>query len=425
MSADKESSTKRIEWSNIPNDGLLDTFANLNNLDSQSIRMTSPGVLLLPNNQFLGDESRNKNLFAHTTKEILFKFKENGLEAGLYNDDKEKCELVLKSADIILPILLFLGTAPASVGLSILANWIYDRWIKSGGKQRTSISVEYAEISPERKIIRWKRIVGPVDEVKRLLNEESEALEKKGKNRSEVPIHDPIKQSDESWWINQCKESAKLAIKEANEIILEAENAINNNKREVAENLYRQSLMKIREAVLWEPEETDYSKYLHDVGHTIHDVIGCQLEFKDSCYWVTCPVLLAHSKGGFSIGGTGKSLCSICGENMLDCAHIKGNIYDKVRARFLYDICNICGQKKCEHQEGELFNGVRAFAYVAEMNINHISYVKNPANPLCVVHSYSIPEIDIIEMLPNDERDHFNYGQTVINCHHCEVCRQI
>lgn len=424
MTENNLSKNSLAKWQDVPNDGSLDTFAKLTKLGSQSLRLTEPGVAILPNNAILAEVSRDENLFTHTTKDVLVAMQDGGVQAHLYDDGREKRELILKSADVILPILFFLGGAVASVCLSILANWIYDRWIKIDAKQPPSIRAEYAEIDRNGAVIRWRRIEGPVSDVQRLLSEESQVLAKQdSSNRTVVSTTVHEKALEESWWASHCKNSADTALVTAKDLIQKAEEAINSKKMDVAETFFRRGLVNIREALLWEPEEKAHSKYLHDVGRRIHNIFGCQLKFKDGLYWVTCPVILSHSKGGFSIGGSGKAICSICGKNIFDCPHVKGRTYDSVMAKRHHDICNICRQRECEHKEGETYNGVQAFALLVELNLDHVSFVQNPANPLCVFHSYSVPKSDLLEMLPEDERDRIIYGKTIINCHHCLVCK--
>jgi hypothetical protein len=417
----KNSLTK---WQDVPNDGSLDTFAKLTYLSSKPLRLTEPGVIILPHNAILAEMSRDKNLFTQTTKDILAVLQDRGVQAHLYDDGREKHELILDSADIILPILLFLGKATASIGLGILASWIYDRWIKTDTKRPPSIRAEYVEIDQHRSVVRWRRIEGPVTEVQRLLYEESQVLAKQDSaNRIETSTTIHEKAPEQSWWVRHCKNSADAALAAAKDLIQKAEETIDYKKMDVAETLYRHSLVKIREALLWEPEKKSHSKYLHNVGRRIHDIFGCQLEFKDGLYWVTCPVMLSHSRGGFSIGGSGKTICSICGNDIFDCPHVKGHTYDGVVAKRRHNICNICWQRKCNHKEGEIYNGVQAFAIVTELNVEHVSFVQNPANPLCVVHGYSLPKSDLLQMLPEDERNRVIYGKTIIHCYHCLICK--
>lgn len=426
MTKDNLPKNSSAKWQDIPNSGSLDDFAKLTHLNSQSLKLTESDVLILPNNTKLSETANDKNLFAQTTKDILVALQNKKVEARLYEDGREKRELVLKSKDVILPILLFLKESAISVSLGILASWIYDRWIKTGVKQPPSIRVEYAEIDQSRSIIRWRKIEGPVVEVQQLLSAESNAIGKQdlaSEIETSVAVHE--NDSSESQWDSQCKDSADAALAVAKDLIQQAENAINDKKMDVAEMLFRRSLEKIREALLWKPEEKTYSKYLHDIGRRIHDTFLCQLNFKDGLYWITCPVVLSHSKGGFSVGGSGKSICSICNKDVLECAHIKGHFYDNVVANRFHGICNICGQRECKHKEGEVYNGIQAFAVVTDLNLDHISFVQNPSNPLCVIQRYSVSKSELIEMLPEDEWNLVVYGETRISCHHCLICSGI
>ena len=423
MTQDNLPKKSLAKWQDIPNDSSLDTFAKLTYVSPDKLRLTEPGVVILPNNAMLAEVSKDKNLFTQTTKDVLVALRDGGVQARLYDDGREKRELVLDSADVILPILLFLGKAAVSLGLGILASWIYDRWIKTDAKQPPSVRVEYVEIDEHGTVVRWRRIEGPVLEIQHLLSEEARILAKQdsaNKAESFTIVHE--KETGESWWASHCKNSAHAALVVARDLIQEAEEAIGRKKIDVAETLYRRSLVKIREALLWEPGEKSHGKYLHDVGRQIHDIFGCQVEFKDGLYWVMCPVMLSHSRGGFSIGGSGKAVCSICGKDIFDCPHVKGQTYDGVVARRHHNTCNICGQRECNHKEGEAYNAVRAFAIVTELNLDHVSFVQNPANPLCVVYRYSVPKSDLLEMLPQDERDRVIYGETIIHCHHCLIC---
>ena len=227
---------------------------------------------------------------------------------------------------------------------------------------------------------------------------------------------------NESWWDTHRKNLAQLALTAAKELIQEAETAICQKRMDVAEDFYKKSLVKIREALLWEPEENAYSKYLHEVGRRVHDIFRCELEFEDGMYMVTCPVMLSHCTLGFSIGGSAKSICSICGKNVFDCPHVKGQSYDDVLAKRYQGICNICGQKECEHKEGERYDEVRAFAMIREFDLDHISIVDTPANPLCVIQSFSLLKSEILERLPKTSRDQFVYGKTIVYCNHCLIC---
>ena len=162
------------------------------------------------------------------------------------------------------------------------------------------------------------------------------------------------------------------------------------------------------------------------MGRRVHAEFGCRLSFKDGEYWVTCPVMLSHDKLGFSIGGSGKSVCSICGEDTFACSHVSGRLYDGVPAKHAYGICNICGEQKgCSHKEGEIYNAVRAISIVVDLRLDHVALVDNPANPLAVVHAHTLAESDILKWLSEAERIRFVHGKTVVHCHHCSMCSGI
>jgi len=220
------------------------------------------------------------------------------------------------------------------------------------------------------------------------------------------------------------KIKANKAISDANILLAEAEDKLKEGKKSESEKLFRKSLKKIREAILWKPENNDYRKFIHSIGLKIHDLFGCIIEPHQGRYMIICPVMLSHIKGGFSIGGFGTTICSICGENILNCEHVKGETYNGIIAKRHHGICNVCGKEKCEHQDGNTYDNVTVFGLITNMTIDHISLVENPANPLCAIEMIGLPKSDILESLSENERKTFIYGETVINCHHCKVCSE-
>jgi len=106
----------------------------------------------------------------------------------------------------------------------------------------------------------------------------------------------------------------------------------------------------------------------------------------------------------------------------IDKSSLKGKKYDNVVAFRNDGMCNICGKRECSHDEGETYNGVQAFGIVVEMSLDHISFVDKPANPLCVVESYSVSENEMLLSLPEEQRAEIIHGETPIYCRHCLVC---
>jgi hypothetical protein len=221
---------------------------------------------------------------------------------------------------------------------------------------------------------------------------------------------------------SRSQEEAQERRKEAQALIGEAKVALAAGKTSVAESLCRGSLQKLREAYLFEPTNPLHREDLHKVGRMVHDTFGCVLEFREGSYRVTCPVLLSHSKAGFSIGGSAKVICSVCGQDNLTCPHVKGRKYDGVVANRWLGYCSVCLKKDCGHAEGQVYDDIEACGIVTEIDLDHVALVRNPSNPLCVVTEYSLTNADLLEMLPEKGRDSFVYGETVVECHHCRVC---
>lgn len=194
-------------------------------------------------------------------------------------------------------------------------------------------------------------------------------------------------------------------------------------RSEEAESLLRSALANMRRAYLWDHRNPRDFRELHRLGLEIHDRFGCQLPFHDGAYHEECPVLLAHSSLGFSIGGTGESLCSICGESPFDCPHVTGETYDAVEARRVESLCNIClAESGCEHEIGATYDGVEAVRIVTQYRLDEISLVEEPANPDAVILTRTLTDGEIRSQLPKQQQDLFRYGETTISCHHCACC---
>ncbi|MDP3541136.1 MAG: SEC-C metal-binding domain-containing protein [Elusimicrobiota bacterium] len=192
--------------------------------------------------------------------------------------------------------------------------------------------------------------------------------------------------------------------------------------RERAEKLCRDALSPMRSAMLLDPSIEKYRMQLHAYGRQVHDLFGCQLGMDKGSYAVSCPVMLSHSQMGFSIGASAKKICSICGEDMFECQHVKGRQYDAVIATRAHDVCNICAKKECAHEVGAKYDQIMAFSFVTDIVLDHIAIVQNPDDPLCVVQSQTLTQRDLLGMLPESEHSKFIYGSSPVQCHHCRVC---
>jgi hypothetical protein len=406
------------QWEDIEQDGSLSNFAEQVGVNLEYLAFDK-AVLLLPRNRMFTAAGNDQNLFPSGTKELVCAFQEGGLDTAIYKDERSRRDLVLKSEDIVLPILLFMGSIALSLGLNVLSNWIYDRFANRKNKVDPVIKLEYAEVDANRKISRWRRVECTASSVAALLEKEGATPLRDKRSPVEPDSETAI---DEKEWITQCRIEASAAEAVARQLVEEANVSLKAGDKSTAENLFRRALAKLREAHLWEPGNSEHIILLHKFGRSVHDLFQCLLAFREGSYHVTCPVMLSHSKGGFSVGGAGKTICSICGLEIFDCGHIKGRRYDGVVATRYGELCSICGRSECGHVENEVYNNVTAFGLITEMRLDHVSFVENPANPLCVIQGYSLSVREILQSLATDERTKFVPGESPLYCHHCLSC---
>ncbi len=402
-------------WVDVDPAASVSDFANKLQLSEHALSVAAD-VLLLPLNTRLTDYTTNENLFPLTTKPVRNALSAAGLGADLYDDGRERSELVLRSANVLFPILLFAKDAAVSVGLGILASLIYDRWKNAKHEQPDTLRVEYA-VFENGQMVCWRRIEGSPSHVQQLLVEESARREGSlGQRKS--PRLAVAKRGGRSG-----NTMAKRFMKEGRALIAEAELVFQQGDANCSEALYRRSLHKIRDASLVDPENSYHRIYLHHIGRRIHSKFSCPNPPTDGSYTLSCPVLLSHTKGGFSIGGSAKPMCSICCGDAFTCPHEAGQIYDGVVAKRVLNTCNICGKETCGHLEGQVHDQVEAYVIISHLTLDHISYVENPEDPLCCIQSRTMGRDEVWRELSPDERRTFKYGETVLHCHHCLICK--
>lgn len=168
------------------------------------------------------------------------------------------------------------------------------------------------------------------------------------------------------------------------------------------------------------------SHNIHSLGRILEEQFQCQFSFSadKSMYYSSCPAILLHTDFGFSLRGSEKYKCSICGLPIMECEHITGEYYDNVICHKNGDRCNICGKKDCqEHQEGEKYDHVEAVKIVYDLNIITFDIVEDPEMKFARVTKIYCPKEEIINGLPEDEKAEFAYGQSPLYCHHCSSCQ--
>lgn len=145
-----------------------------------------------------------------------------------------------------------------------------------------------------------------------------------------------------------------------------------------AEALLRQSLAAFRGAMDWfEAAGMDVGfegahSELHEAGRLIRERFGCLLDQQGGSYFITCPADLAHVRVGFSPALVARRIeCTVCGEEVAACPHIKGRTYGGVR---------------CAHR-------------LMELEVQEVSIVPYPAQPDARILKQSVDLEELAESL--------------------------
>lgn len=123
-------------------------------------------VVILPSNGAIANDS--KSLYFHEeAKEIVFVLRDAKIQAQLYDDGRPKKSIDLRSADIVLPPLLFVGKKVLEGGLTALGAWIVNKWLKDSATKKTkapTIKVQYV-LFENGVLSKWVSLTGPASKV--------------------------------------------------------------------------------------------------------------------------------------------------------------------------------------------------------------------------------------------------------------------
>jgi len=383
------------------------------NLAYEKLLQPDIGALVLP-----ATTSKKHLVFAAYSKEIADTLSSRGLPACLYDDGRERRDLIQKSADVILPVLAVVGAPALNITCGIIGAWIYDKFLRRATKEQSTIQVEIMSLNAVDGTVTKHRITGPAGDVRRLLeggltgdtpdSARAKHVANGGTANSNFTPSDPKARA--------VYESAKACQREGTLLLVEQDTR-------AAEQRFRNALEHLRSAYLLDGRPHQLSREMHVLGQRVQGWFSCPLDYENGEYRNACPVYLSHYVGGFSIGGTGRAICSICGQPMLDCEHVPGESYDRVIARRSSGgLCNICAEEACNHVGGTTYDGVRAFGIMTDIELDHIAYVSLPEDPLCTFCAVPLSKAQIKRQLSPDELAEFIYGKTRLYCTHCHQC---
>lgn len=168
------------------------------------------------------------------------------------------------------------------------------------------------------------------------------------------------------------------------------------------------------------------SKVIHQIGLTLECEYQCKCNFdkERSEYYITCPAILLHKDFGFSMRGSEKYRCSICGLPIIECDHITGDLYDGITCAKIEGLCNICGEKDCgEHTEGLQYDHVMAVKIVYDVHIVTYDMVKDPEMKFSRISKIYYTRDEVEQCIDEDDKSIFIYGKSPLFCHHCSECK--
>lgn len=160
-------------------------------------------------------------------------------------------------------------------------------------------------------------------------------------------------------------------------------------------------------------EALDAHRLVHEVGAYVSWHYGCTIQLTDDGWRWTCPVILSHLRFGNSAGFTAPRICSICGEDISECAHLPGRVY-RVRVSDT-EICP-CGSSACEiHNTGDIIEAA-PHAVVKDADLHEISVVPRPRDPLARTSEFLFPQKLMSSMLGGRE---IPPSVKTMECYHC------
>lgn len=170
--------------------------------------------------------------------------------------------------------------------------------------------------------------------------------------------------------------------------------------------------VKVRDFIL-EDAINEAHSYIHRTGELVGGIFGCRIKHDGEIWRTECPVSIAHLRFGFSPGMLVRHLCNICGFDPGDCEHVFGDEYATVVAKF-EGSCNVCtSSKECEHHPGSKIR-LNAFEMYVGLDLQEVSMVVRPRDPLARTTSRGIDDEELIEFfgfLPSSE--------SPLLCHEC------
>ena len=143
-------------------------------------------------------------------------------------------------------------------------------------------------------------------------------------------------------------------------------------------------------------------QWIHTIGTLVAENFGCAHELAEGVWFTRCPIVLVHLRVGFSVGFTATRVCSICGFDIMECAHVMGRDYPVDGGEDANGNCRVCATRQCrKHREGITY-AVRAHPLVVTVDeLREISLVPRPRDPLARIQAVSLQPTEVVRYRPD------------------------
>lgn len=184
-----------------------------------------------------------------------------------------------------------------------------------------------------------------------------------------------------------------------------------------AEGKAREALSAYASALNW-AEDTGLEDTIHQemdrAATWVRQTFGCTVAREGKEYFQRCPVALAHTRVGLSVGGYARKRCSLCGDDLSECPHLPGVAYLVPGGPDDLGWCRVCLREQgCEHTSDQTYRA-GLVSTIVEMTLEEVSIVAKPAQPDARLTSISISADDLRRALG----DRFVAGMEV-SCDRC------
>jgi hypothetical protein len=168
-----------------------------------------------------------------------------------------------------------------------------------------------------------------------------------------------------------------------------------------AEHEARQAIDSAVRAFWWaESSEIEEAQHelMHRIGRWTRKNFGCHLGFDEEGYYRKCPLDIAHTRVGMSIGFTANRICSLCGNDLSECPHLPGRAYWVRGGAEATGKCRVCREASCRHRPDRMYRA-EVISIVESGKLREISFVPRPANPEARLTRIPVPTKDLAEVL--------------------------